>query len=69
MTGSDGAAYSGPPSPEEVAEYGRKLEEIKRKLFGQPDMDIERYIDQGIEQDIEQDIEQGIIDEMFYAID
>ena len=69
MTGSDGAAYSGPPSPEEVAEYDREIEEVKRKLFGQTDMDIERYIDQGIEHDIEQGIEQDIIDEMFYAID
>lgn len=77
MSGSDGAAYSGPQSPEEVAEYDRELEEVKRKLFGQTDMDIGQYIDQRIEQRIDEDIEehieehidQGIIDRIFYAMD
>ena len=65
MARNDGVAYSGPLSPEEVAECDRELEEMGRKLFEQIDRDIER----DIELDIERDIQQGVIDEVLYAMD
>ena len=69
MARNDGVAYSGPLSPEEVAECDRELEEMGRKLFEQIDRDIERDIELDIERDIERDIQQGVIDEVLYAMD
>ena len=73
MAGENSAAYSGPLSPEEVAECDREMEEMDRqdreRLARRIDERIERSIKRGIELSIERGIARGFDDGMSEAID
>ena len=69
MAGENSAAYSGPLSPEEVAECDREMEEMARQNKER----MARRIDERIKRSIEHSIERGIVrsydDGMSEAID
>ena len=65
MAGENSAAYSGPLSPEEVAECDREMEEMARQNRER----LARRIDERIERSIERSIERGFDDGMSEAID
>ena len=77
MAGENSAAYSGPLSPEEVAECDREMEEmarqnrerLARRIDERIERSIERSIERGIERSIERGIERGFDDGMSEAID
>ena len=69
MAGENSTTYSGPLSPEEVAECDREMEEMARQNRER----LARRIDERIERSIERSIERGIVrsydDGMSEAID
>ena len=69
MAGENSAAYSGPLSPEEVAECDREMEEMARQNRERLARRIDEHIERGIERSIERGIERGFDDGMSEAID
>ena len=69
MAGENSAAYSGPLSPEEVAECDREMEEMARQNRERLARRIDERIERSIERGIERSIERGFDDGMSEAID
>ncbi len=69
MAGENSATYSGPLSPEEVAECDREMEEMARQNRERLARRIDEHIERGIERSIERGIERGFDDGMSEAID
>ena len=69
MAGENSAAYSGPLSPEEVAECDREMEEMARQNKERLARRIDERIERSIERGIERGFERGFDDGMSEAID
>ena len=60
MDKKDSAAYTGPLSPEEVAECDRELEELRRQDVERLDRELDERLDREIDRNIDRQIVHGI---------
>ena len=69
MDKKDSAAYSGPLSPEEVAECDRELEERRRQFMERLDRELDELVDREIDRQIVHGIGGGICSAMARRLD
>lgn len=72
MDKKDSAAYTGPLSPEEVAECDRELEELRRqdveRLDRELDERLDREIDRNIDRELDREIDRNIDRQIVHGI-
>ena len=69
MDKKDSVAYSGPLSPEEVAECDRELEERRRQFMERLDRELDELVDREIDRQIVHGIGGGICSAMARRLD